>query len=94
MSPDGLRATLRPGSSAGLPRGARGGRAQARAQAAIPQLEISRHLVAAEHERARRRAHRLGEAGRAQARRAEHGTVRGNPTEGSTRIKTCIYGGK
>jgi hypothetical protein len=55
-------------------------RTQARAQAASrASFRPAGSPTAAEHERARRRARRRGEAGRAQARRAEHGTVWGRP---------------
>jgi hypothetical protein len=62
---------------AGLP--PRRAQAAARKLARRPQLPWvtgpTPTYQAAEHVRARRRARRLGEAGRAQAQRAEHGTV-------------------
>jgi hypothetical protein len=58
------------GSSAGLPRDARGGpSASSRAGRNSHDCGIGSHLAAAEHERARRRARRRGEAGRAQGLR-------------------------
>ncbi len=69
-------AGVRAPPTAGLPpRRARRPRASSRAGPRAAHIVAAPDRVRAEHERARRRARRLGEAGRAQARRAEHGTV-------------------